>query len=167
MSANWVKLANDVRGHPKLIHAGDRSAWLYVCGLCYSNEYLTDGFIAKRSLSSVAPGVTRPEKLAARLVEAGLWHVVDGGWGIHEYLERQQSAETIRVARLKDSARKQRGIRSESRAASKWNPHGFRALEGEGEGKKEKEEAVPETSQRDSEFLAQDKRGGRAQRGTE
>jgi hypothetical protein len=37
-----VKLYNSTPTNPKVLRAGDRAAWLYVCGLCYANEHTLD-----------------------------------------------------------------------------------------------------------------------------
>lgn len=102
----WVKVFNSMPCHGKFLLAGDRAGWLFVCGLCYSNEHLTDGFVARYALPAVAPGVRNPEAQAARLVTAGLWHEVEDGWRIHDYQEHQRSAGEIRDRRSKDIERK-------------------------------------------------------------
>lgn len=113
----WVKVHNSMPTNPKVLAAGDRAAWLAVCGFCYSNEHLTNGFIARHTLPVVAPGVKNPEALASKLVTAGLWHEVDGGWNIHDYEKHQRLAEEIRERRGKDSERK-------AATRSGGSPHG-------------------------------------------
>lgn len=103
---NWIKVHNSMPQHPKLLRAGDRAAWLQVCGLCYANEHLTDGFIPRHALPVVAPGVRGAEKLARLLVDVGMWDEVDDGWRIHDYTDHQRSAEEVRERRSKDAARK-------------------------------------------------------------
>lgn len=110
----WVKVFNSMPGHGKFLLAGDRAGWLFVCGLCYSNEHLTNGFIARHALPAVAPGVKSPETVAAQLVAAGLWHEVEGGWQIHDYNEHQRSADEIRERRDRDRERKANGRRPDS-----------------------------------------------------
>jgi hypothetical protein len=104
--STWIKIFNALPANPKYLMAGDRACWLAICGLCYSNEHLTDGFIAAPVLPVAAPGVKGPEKLAAKLVEVGLWHPVDGGWQIHDYGDYQRSAAEVRESRAADAARK-------------------------------------------------------------
>lgn len=140
--SSWIKVYNSMPQNPKILMAGDRAAWLSVCGLCYSNEHLTDGFIPAHALPVVAPGVRRPESLAAQLVAAGLWHVVEGGWRIHDYEKHQRSAEEIRDSRARDAARKAK-VRADSngspanvRADSERNPEGVRDVRVEVEEKK-------------------------------
>lgn len=102
----WVRIYNTLPSNPKVLMAGERAAWLYVCGLCYSNEHLTDGFIARHVLPVAAPGVKHTEALARQLVVAGLWHEVDGGWQTHDYGDHQRSAAEIRERRARDAERK-------------------------------------------------------------
>lgn len=132
----WVKVHNSMPAHPKFVLAGDRASWLFVCGLCYANEHLTSGFIASHVLPIVAPGVKQLEALAGRLVDAGLWHIADGGWLIHDYGEHQRSASEIRERRAKDAERKAiargtsngspRGQNADSDTDSSRNPDGLR-----------------------------------------
>lgn len=103
---NWIKVMNSLPSHPKILRAGERAAWLYVCGLCYANEHLTDGYIDKAVLVVAAPGVKAPERLAAELVDAGLWDVVDGGWQVHDYGDHQRTAAQVKNIRRKDRERK-------------------------------------------------------------
>lgn len=143
----WVKVYNSLPSHPKYLLAGDRAGWLAICGLCYSNEHLTDGFIPQHVLPVVAPGVRRPEELAQRLVIAGLWHEVDGGWQIHGYEEHQRSADEVRERRAADSARKAKQRSNESpqnvRADSARNPVGVRSLDVEGRKQKAEKTETP------------------------
>lgn len=135
----WIKVYNSMPSHPKVLMAGDRAAWLFVCGCCYSNEHLTDGFIARHVLPVVAPAIKNAEALAVRLVSARLWHTVEGGWQIHDYDEAQRSAEEIRGQRSRDAKRKAdkravsvgspRGQIADSTAGSARNPDGVRDVE--------------------------------------
>jgi len=65
-----------------------------LCGLAHCQDSLTDGFIADQALPFL--GVSNARKLAAKLVDARLWHITDGGWLIHDYLKHNNSAATIR-----------------------------------------------------------------------
>jgi hypothetical protein len=116
----WVKVMNSLRTHPKTLAASPEACWLYVCGLCWVNEHLTDGAIPTHVLPSLAPTVKRPAKAAHQLVAAGLWHPVEGGWMVHDYLDVQTSAENVRRRRRKDADRK-----AEERESTK-SPSGVR-----------------------------------------
>lgn len=106
--SDWIKILNSLPAHPKILRAGDRAAWLYVCGLCYSNEHLTDGHIPREVLMVAAPGIKAPEKLAEKLVEIGLWHEAEGGWVVHDYGDHQRTAAQVKETRRKDRERKAR-----------------------------------------------------------
>jgi hypothetical protein len=104
----WIKIANGLPTHPKILGAGPHAAWLYVCALCYCNEYLTDGRLPSAALQALVPGVKRPEILARQLVAVGLWEQVEGGWQVHDYAEHQRTADQIRRAQQADRERKRR-----------------------------------------------------------
>jgi hypothetical protein len=123
---NWIKVSNSLPAHPKILIAGDRAAWLFVCGLCYCNEHLTDGYIAKATLPVAAPGIKGPERLAKVLVEVGLWELAEGGWQIHDYTEFQRSARQVKDVRRKDRERKAHPDSSDTfRSDSARIPSGF------------------------------------------
>lgn len=100
----WVRLADDFADHPKVIAAGPLAGWLWVCSLAYANKYLTDGFVPQGAVRRLAD-VDDPARLAARLVEVGLWTRADGGYRIHDYADFQPSAETVRAERERTAER--------------------------------------------------------------
>lgn len=120
----WIKAENSMPSHPKILAANlgvsCTPGWLFVCGLCYANEHLTDGFIPIHVLPALAPGTKKVSAAVARLVAAQLWHEIEGGWIIHDYQDFQRSADAIRERRTADSARK-------AIARSNGNPRGLRA----------------------------------------
>lgn len=90
----WVRLEDTFPEHPKIDAAGGDAAWLHVCALAYCNRNTTDGFIATARLAQLSDRKS-PARLAARLVEVGLWEVEDGGWRIHDYLDYQPSKAAV------------------------------------------------------------------------
>jgi len=97
----WVKLDDKFPDHPKVVAAGPMAGWLYICGLAYANRMLTDGFIPTAQVRRLVD-IRGTQALADRLVEVGLWHQMEGGYQIHDYLEYQPSkdaAEDISRAR--------------------------------------------------------------------
>lgn len=94
---SYVRVESSVPLHPKFLKAGPAASWLWLCGLAYCQEALTDGFIAKEALTFL--GVPKPLPMAAVLVSVALWHEVDGGWQIHNYLQHNNSADYIRKVR--------------------------------------------------------------------
>jgi hypothetical protein len=123
----WVKIDDRFTDHPKLISVGPLGIALQVAALCYSNAYLTDGFIpynvVKKLLCwefsppndtvlltlSVTSGMSGEdvtwELVTGWLVDAGVWEKVDGGYYIHDYPEYQPSKESVLQERAKAQKR--------------------------------------------------------------
>jgi hypothetical protein len=115
---------------PMLRRAGVAAFGLYcACGLWVA-RHTTDGFVP----ADVAADYGTRE-WAAKLVDAGLWRVVEGGYHMPHYLDRNPSAEKVRRRREADAERKARWREAQSRRASRREsggshgvtPHGFRA----------------------------------------
>jgi len=85
---------SSVRTHPKFLSAGPEASWLWLCGLGYCQDGLTDGFIPASAIEFL--GVKNAAELADRLTTVRLWDVVDGGWRMHDYLKHNKPAEVIR-----------------------------------------------------------------------
>jgi hypothetical protein len=94
----WIRVESSVARNKKFVKAGPAPSWLWLCGLCYCQEGLTDGFIPREALPYL--GTKNAPQLAAFLVKAGLWDEVEGGWQVHDYLSHNRSA--AEVAELKD-----------------------------------------------------------------
>jgi hypothetical protein len=81
-------------GHPKILKAGQRlgpdgaakALYLYVWGLAYSRQHLTDGFISSTVLAScgaISGSGSIAKVLANRTIR--LWRKVKGGYQIHDF----------------------------------------------------------------------------------
>lgn len=88
-----VRVDSSVPRHRKFQQAGPAPSWLWLCGLAYCQEGLTDGFIPVESIDYL--GVKNATRLASHLVKAGLWEKVDGGWQVHDYLKHNRSAMQV------------------------------------------------------------------------
>jgi hypothetical protein len=83
--------------------AGNAAFGVYCrCG-AWAARNSSDGFVP----AEVALAYASPE-LASKLVAAGLWEAVDGGWTAPHYLERNESAEQVSARRKAESERKAR-----------------------------------------------------------
>lgn len=109
---SYVRVETSVPRHPKFLRAGPAASWLWLCGVAYCQDALTDGFIAKEALYTL--GVQKPLPLVTTLVSIGLWHEEPNGWRVHDYLDHNNSAEYVR--RVQDERRKagRRGGRGRS-----------------------------------------------------
>jgi hypothetical protein len=92
--STWLKLINTFPDHPKVLAAGDKAAWLYICGLCYCSRQMTDGLIPRGALRHLTEEA-RPLYSASRLVAVGLWSACDEGWRVHDYEDHQRSRAQI------------------------------------------------------------------------
>ncbi|HXT99506.1 MAG TPA: hypothetical protein VN903_00850 [Polyangia bacterium] len=100
----WVRLADDFADHPKLVAAGPLAGWLWLCGIAYSNRYLTDGFIPGGAVRRLAD-IEDTAALVARLVDVGLWEHARGGYRVHDYESYQPTAESVRAERARNAER--------------------------------------------------------------
>lgn len=104
----WLRIDDRVRTHPKIAQAGPAAAWLWFCGVCYCREHLTDGFIPKAILPGLALNLTQPEKHAKSLVAVNLWHVADGGYQVHDFLDWNPSRAEVNAQRDDEKKRKRK-----------------------------------------------------------
>lgn len=81
----WAFLDDHADENDKLLDAGAEAAWYWACGLCFCRrKRISDGVIRSDKALTLYP-VKSPRKVVKRLVEVGLWDVVDGGYQIHDY----------------------------------------------------------------------------------
>lgn len=104
----WVRLDDQFFRHAKARAAGRDGRALYLAALCFASANLTDGIIRAIDLPLVAAEAEVRPATSKRLVDAGLWDVVDGGWQIHDWAHRNPSADEIRERREKEREKKQR-----------------------------------------------------------
>lgn len=103
--------------HPKIFKAGTmlgnngpaQALALYMDGLAYAREHLTDGFIPDNFVSSSGL-VQRPVEVAKALASRGvrLWHRVRGGYQIHDYHHWNRKASDIKKKREAEREKKRR-----------------------------------------------------------
>lgn len=118
----WAKIDDRFPRNPKAMAAGPVGRDLFVGGLCYCNEHLTDGFIPRAAVSTLAPGNRRPEETAKLLVSLRLWEEIEGGYRVHNFHTWNPTATEIRAARDQKRQRQERW-RNRQRDAS---PNPFR-----------------------------------------
>ena len=102
----WSRVDDNIPHHPKFLKAGPLASWLWVCGNCYCNRYLTDGFISHEVLPTLGQ-VPRVAKQAAILVLAGLWDAVPGGYTVHHFHDPTPTAADVKAQREHDRLRKE------------------------------------------------------------
>ncbi|MEV5538508.1 hypothetical protein AB0L13_16755 [Saccharopolyspora shandongensis] len=111
----FVRITVDLPTHPKLAELDDMPAagWLYVVGVCYAGQHLTDGELPRAAVIRMA-GSDRDT--AAELVAVGMWHEhghdcdrcpqpsAPGRVVVHDYLTHQRSKADAEAKR--EAARK-------------------------------------------------------------
>ena len=95
-TVTWVRLDDNFPGHRKVLAASPEALWLHIEGLCYCAHQQTDGAIPSTALTKLTR-FSKPKaaRLAARLVEAGLWEVNGTGWMVHDYLDYNPSRQSL------------------------------------------------------------------------
>jgi hypothetical protein len=102
----WAVFDDKFYQHPKVLTAGRDAAWLWAAAIGYCNAHLTDGFVATGALPILAmDGPKKAEALAQRCVTAGLFDRVDGGYRVHDFLDWNDSAATVRARRAANAER--------------------------------------------------------------
>jgi hypothetical protein len=98
----YVKVDTSVPRNRKFVKAGPAPSWLWLCGNCYCQDALTDGFIPDEALPYL--GVKNAAQLADHLVKAGLWHKEGDGYRVNDYLDHNRSASEVQA--IKEERRK-------------------------------------------------------------
>ena len=90
----WIKIDDTLPNNPKILPLSDGAFRLYIEGLCYANQYLTDGFLTEAVLRRLDSGDHRKE-----LTEACLWIECLDGMQINDYTEHQTSKADVEEKR--------------------------------------------------------------------
>jgi hypothetical protein len=98
---SWVKVDDQFFRNPKVMSAGRDARDLYLVGLCYCAQSLTDGFIPRAALRVLGAEaeIDEAQSGADRLVKVGLWELAAEGYMVHDYLEYQPTKERVLATR--------------------------------------------------------------------
>lgn len=97
----WFKVDDALAMHVKAFMAGNQPLGLWVRAGSWCMQQLTDGHIPSGVVTAL--GGTWDD--AASLVNAGLWHVADGGYQFHDWADYQPTREQIEAERAKTRER--------------------------------------------------------------
>lgn len=115
----YIQVEASVRTHKKFLEAGPAASWLWLCGMGYCQDGLTDGFIPCQAIEYLGVKASAAKKLTCVLVVAGLWEVVEGGWRVHDYLDHNRSASDIQTTKDRRKAGGSLGGRPTKESAEK------------------------------------------------
>lgn len=110
----WGRLDDQANGNAKLLALSDAGWRMWGCGLIYCQANLTNGFIPTHAIESFGVRAKNKATVADELCRSlipgkgPLWHAVDGGYTIHDYLDWNDSADTILAEREKARLRMER-----------------------------------------------------------
>lgn len=97
----WFKVDDSFHAHPKVLATEPDALGLWVVAGAWSSSHLTDGFVPDHALPRLLPDSAT---LARKLVAAGLWRKVRGGYQFHDWSDFQPSADEVRSMREKRAA---------------------------------------------------------------
>lgn len=109
----WFKVDDQIHSHPKARRAGLEAMGLWLLAGSHCMSYLTDGFVEAWFVQSWPHG----EVLAGKLVQAGLWLEVDGGWQFHDWGKFQPTRESVKADR-QAAAERMRRVRANRKGGS-------------------------------------------------
>ncbi len=94
----WGKLDDGLWKNEKLLGVSFGARWLYIAGISFCGEQLTDGVITRTMAWKLAveDEHSRPQEWIDELVNARLWHCRDdGSFEINDYLEYNPSRAEV------------------------------------------------------------------------
>ncbi len=94
----WVRIHDGAMGNLKVLRLSAPAFRLWVRGLCYCQQHLTDGLIPREALKFLDAKRTEVDQLCSVLVpgKAPLWERIESfGFKVHDYLDWNDSRETI------------------------------------------------------------------------
>lgn len=100
----WFMVDDKLWGHPKTLRAGNEAIGLWVRAGSYAMGYLTEGVVENDMLAML--GGT--SELAQRLVDVGLWEMVDGGYAFRDWEDYQRTREQVEHDREVNRERQRR-----------------------------------------------------------
>ncbi|MDQ5841654.1 MAG: hypothetical protein M3537_11070 [Chloroflexota bacterium] len=107
----WAALDDQFHSNPKLVTAGLEATGLHARAISYCACYLTDGFVSATWANGAAP-----KRVINALVSAGLWHKIQGGFELNDYLDFNPSKAEIEARRAAKAAGGKLG------AKRRWSP---------------------------------------------
>ena len=95
MSGLFVPLDVEYDSDDKIILAGPLAELLYIRSLAFCKRTMKNGIVSRTQLIVISRGLKSPAKLAAKLVEVGLWIDAGDKWTIPAWSKRNKLAEDI------------------------------------------------------------------------
>jgi len=95
----WVALDDQIFTNKKVARCDAHAKLLYIAGLVYCGNQLTDGFIHQDTLpllaGMIAIDLANAKQSASKLCSIGLWVATDEMWHVPDYLDYNPSREEV------------------------------------------------------------------------
>ncbi len=93
----WAKIDDQFFYNKKVAQVDGPAKLLYLAGLVYCANQLTDGLIPEKSIKFIAStaDVANCQEFARQLLDVGLWETVADGVYVHDYLEWNPTKEQV------------------------------------------------------------------------
>lgn len=110
----WGRLDDRANGDAKLLALSDAAWRMWGCGLIYCQFNLTDGFIPEHAIHTFGVRAKNKDVVADELCrtlvpgKGPLWHRVEGGFQVHDFLDWNDSREKVEADRQGSKGRWQR-----------------------------------------------------------
>lgn len=122
----WTRIDDKFLNNIKIQKAGALGMALYLAGLIHCNTNLTDGFIDEEILPMLygLSYQSARNKSVDKLVELKLWHKVNGGYEINDFLDFNRSKSQIETIKEKRSESGSKGgsiLRAKDKQIAKQN----------------------------------------------
>jgi hypothetical protein len=100
-----ARLDTGWHAHPKILALGLDGMGLHAWSISYCDHVLSDGFIPAGAWPAL-PGVRGAVR---RIVAAGLWQAVEGGYWLHDYADYNRTKAQVAAEREESRVRKMSG----------------------------------------------------------
>jgi hypothetical protein len=98
-NVQWTRTPVRLAGSPEAIRAGLEALGLHSLAWAYAGAHLTDGYIERDALPMIWPMLSPDgrdaERLAERLVSAGLWEPTPDGWTLVGFLPMNRTRAQV------------------------------------------------------------------------
>lgn len=126
----WVRVDDTLWSNAKIASVSPAAKALYLIGLSYCGDKLTDGAIARGVIPMLLGAAGVEQEVVDEMCAACLWEPTEAGWQIHDFEHYNPSAERVREVRearteagrrggLVSSFNKQNGSKPASNCLSK------------------------------------------------
>lgn len=127
----WVALDDQIFSNKKVARCDAHAKLLYIAGLVYCGNQLTDGYIHQDTLpllaGMIAIDIANAKQSASKLCSIGLWVATDDMWHVPDYLDYNPSKdEVLHKKAVRAAAGKAGGLanaKANAKAKGKQNPN--------------------------------------------